>query len=102
MNAVTLRKRRDAEQSFTITCPYHAWSYGFDGDLKAARNTEKMVDFDYAGWFLWPNLTIWIYPGEPSCPSTRYIISAKCTSTPWTAISEVASKSPGQLNQPKF
>jgi len=30
----------------TITCPYHAWSYGFDGDLKAARNTEKMVDFD--------------------------------------------------------
>jgi choline monooxygenase len=30
----------------TITCPYHAWSYGFDGNLKAARNTEKMVDFD--------------------------------------------------------
>jgi len=30
----------------TITCPYHAWSYGFDGELKAARNTEKMVDFD--------------------------------------------------------
>ena len=22
------------------------------------------VDFGYAGWFLWPNLTIWIYPGE--------------------------------------
>ena len=30
----------------TITCPYHAWSYGFDGELKAARNTEKLVDFD--------------------------------------------------------
>ena len=30
----------------TITCPYHAWSYGFDGELKAARNTDKMVDFD--------------------------------------------------------
>lgn len=22
------------------------------------------VDFGYAGWYLWPNLTIWIYPGE--------------------------------------
>ena len=22
------------------------------------------VDFGYAGWFLWPNLTIWIYPGD--------------------------------------
>ncbi len=22
------------------------------------------IDFGYAGWFLWPNLTIWIYPGE--------------------------------------
>ena len=30
----------------TITCPYHAWSYGFDGELKAARNTDKLTDFD--------------------------------------------------------
>ena len=30
----------------TITCPYHAWSYGFDGELKAARNTQNMVGFD--------------------------------------------------------
>jgi len=22
------------------------------------------VDFGYAGWFLWPNLTIWAYPGD--------------------------------------
>ncbi|MCY4148837.1 MAG: aromatic ring-hydroxylating dioxygenase subunit alpha [Gammaproteobacteria bacterium] len=22
------------------------------------------IDFGYAGWFLWPNLTIWIYPGQ--------------------------------------
>ncbi len=22
------------------------------------------VDFGYAGWYLWPNLTIWAYPGE--------------------------------------
>ncbi len=24
------------------------------------------VDFGYAGWYLWPNLTIWAYPGEPN------------------------------------
>jgi phenylpropionate dioxygenase-like ring-hydroxylating dioxygenase large terminal subunit len=30
----------------TITCPYHAWSYGFDGELKAARNTDGLVNFD--------------------------------------------------------
>ncbi len=39
-----------------------------------ARTTESSaysfkkgdVDFGYAGWFVWPNLTIWIYPGEPN------------------------------------
>ncbi len=30
----------------TITCPYHAWSYGFDGELKAVRNSEGMAQFD--------------------------------------------------------
>ena len=31
----------------------------------SAFNFEKgEVDFGYAGWFLWPNLTIWIYPGD--------------------------------------
>ena len=38
----------------TITCPYHAWSYGFDGELKAARNTERMVDFDKCRFSLKP------------------------------------------------
>ena len=38
----------------TITCPYHAWSYGFDGELKAARNTEKMADFDKCEFALKP------------------------------------------------
>lgn len=39
---------------------------------KAARSTTNNaytfevgdVDFGYAGWYLWPNLTIWAYPGE--------------------------------------
>lgn len=38
----------------TITCPYHAWSYGFNGELRAARNTEKMVDFDKCQFSLKP------------------------------------------------
>ena len=29
-----------------ITCPYHAWSYGFDGELLGARTTEGLEDFD--------------------------------------------------------
>ncbi len=38
----------------TITCPYHAWSYGFDGDLKAARNTDNMPGFDKCQFSLKP------------------------------------------------
>lgn len=29
------------------------------------------VDFGYAGFFVWPNLTIWIYPGEPNLSVLR-------------------------------
>jgi Rieske 2Fe-2S family protein len=31
-----------------LQCPYHAWSYGFDGSLKNAPHTEELVDFDPA------------------------------------------------------
>ena len=31
-----------------ITCPYHAWSYGFDGELLGARHTDGLEDFDRA------------------------------------------------------
>jgi len=31
---------------------------------KAYKFEKGDVDFGYAGWFLWPNLTIWAYPGE--------------------------------------
>lgn len=41
---------------------------------QAARTTDSgaysfvpgSVEFGFAGWFLWPNLTIWIYPGDPN------------------------------------
>ncbi|WP_205825701.1 aromatic ring-hydroxylating oxygenase subunit alpha [Microbispora catharanthi] len=29
-----------------IVCPYHAWTYGLDGQLKAARRADKMENFD--------------------------------------------------------
>ena len=46
-----------------------------------ARNTDSKafsfkpgdVDFGYAGWFLWPNLTIWVYPGEPNISTLQMI-----------------------------
>lgn len=31
------------------------------------------VDFGYAGWFLWPNLTLWVYPGEPNISALKII-----------------------------
>ncbi len=47
----------------------------------AARSTDNNaykfekgdVDFGYAGWFLWPNLTIWVYPGEPNISTLQMI-----------------------------
>jgi len=33
-------------------------------DNTAFKFDTGEVDFGYAGWFLWPNLTIWAYPGE--------------------------------------
>ncbi|HEY1978108.1 MAG TPA: aromatic ring-hydroxylating dioxygenase subunit alpha [Candidatus Baltobacteraceae bacterium] len=32
----------------SIQCPYHAWTYGLDGALKAARNMAEVVGFDRA------------------------------------------------------
>ena len=29
-----------------IVCPYHAWTYGLDGSLKAARRADGMASFD--------------------------------------------------------
>ena len=29
----------------SITCPYHAWNYSIDGELRYAKNSDKMKDF---------------------------------------------------------
>jgi len=31
---------------------------------KAFQFEKGDVDFGYAGWFLWPNVTLWAYPGD--------------------------------------
>ena len=31
-----------------LQCPYHAWTYGFDGSLKNAPHTDQLQDFDPA------------------------------------------------------
>ena len=31
-----------------LQCPYHGWTYGFDGTLQTARYTEELHDFDPA------------------------------------------------------
>jgi len=30
----------------TLQCPYHAWTYGLDGSLRAAPRAEELADFD--------------------------------------------------------
>ncbi|MCY4050485.1 MAG: aromatic ring-hydroxylating dioxygenase subunit alpha [Gammaproteobacteria bacterium] len=37
-----------------IVCPYHAWSYGSDGTLKVARNSESVVGFNKCDFSLKP------------------------------------------------
>ncbi len=37
-----------------ITCPYHAWSYGLDGSLRAAPRMEAIAGFDRADFPLSP------------------------------------------------
>jgi Rieske 2Fe-2S family protein len=37
-----------------IRCPYHAWSYGFGGELRAAPKTDGIEDFDPACYGLAP------------------------------------------------
>jgi Rieske 2Fe-2S family protein len=43
-----------------IQCPYHAWTYGLDGALRAAPNMKEVAGFDRADYPLHPvALEIW-------------------------------------------
>ncbi len=38
----------------SLQCPYHAWTYGLDGSLRAAPRSDREPDFDAADWSLLP------------------------------------------------
>jgi choline monooxygenase len=38
----------------TLQCPYHAWTYGLDGSLRAAPRSEREPDFDRNAFSLLP------------------------------------------------
>ncbi|MEM7207656.1 MAG: aromatic ring-hydroxylating dioxygenase subunit alpha [Pseudomonadota bacterium] len=51
------------------TKTYDIYSAQISGAARSNENSAFKfetgdVDFGYAGWFLWPNLTIWLYPGD--------------------------------------
>src|SRR5215210_260716 len=37
-----------------LRCPYHSWSYGLDGELRAAPHMDGVEDFDFSCWGLIP------------------------------------------------
>jgi glycine betaine catabolism A len=37
-----------------LRCPYHSWSYGLDGSLKAAPHMDEVEDFEFSCWGLIP------------------------------------------------
>jgi phenylpropionate dioxygenase-like ring-hydroxylating dioxygenase large terminal subunit len=38
----------------TITCPYHAWGFKTDGQMRSARGAEKLPDFNFRDFDLKP------------------------------------------------
>lgn len=49
----------------------HQWwsSHCSKGPVNAASTAYSVqtdVDFSYAAWFIWPNITLWCMPGEPN------------------------------------
>jgi phenylpropionate dioxygenase-like ring-hydroxylating dioxygenase large terminal subunit len=73
-----------------ITCPYHAWSFKLDGQLRHARNCENVQDFDaskaslkpvrveqYAG-FVFINLDQAAAPVESQLPGLEAKLRAAC------------------------
>lgn len=45
---------RGSGMSRLLVCPYHAWSYDLDGQLRKAPNTDDLVDFDKCAFSLKP------------------------------------------------
>jgi choline monooxygenase len=65
----------------------------------AAYSFEKGdVDFGYAAWYLWPNLTIWAYPGEPLILTLQIIPTGPETSIEYLDCYTLEGKRTKQLD----
>jgi len=65
----------------------------------AAYSFEKGdVDFGYAAWYLWPNLTIWAYPGEPLILTLQIIPTGPQTSIEYLDCYTLEGKRTKQLD----
>ena len=53
----TITHRRYSSQCAAAPRTTNSTAYAFE---------PGEVDFGYAGFFIWPNFTVWIYPGEPN------------------------------------
>jgi Rieske 2Fe-2S family protein len=55
-----LVEQRSGRLSGGVQCPYHAWTYGFDGRLLGGPHMDDVPDFNKADYSLHPvNLGIW-------------------------------------------
>src|SRR6056297_349225 len=74
----------DMDSYRTITCGlYSSQCAGNPKTLNSRAYSFQPgdVDFGYAGWFVWPNFTIWAYPGEANLSVLQMNPTApeKCT-----------------------
>jgi Rieske 2Fe-2S family protein len=47
-------EQRQGQVRKRLRCPYHAWSYDLDGELRAAPHMDEVEDFDFPCWGLLP------------------------------------------------
>ncbi len=47
-------QEREGQVRRRLRCPYHGWSYGLDGSLRAAPHMDGVEDFDFTCWGLIP------------------------------------------------
>jgi phenylpropionate dioxygenase-like ring-hydroxylating dioxygenase large terminal subunit len=56
----------DAYNVETHQCWSSHCSKGPVNAASTAYSVQTDVDFSYAAWFIWPNITLWCMPGEPN------------------------------------
>jgi glycine betaine catabolism A len=45
-------EEREGSVRKRLRCPYHSWSYGLDGSLRAAPHMDEVEDFEFGCWGL--------------------------------------------------